>query len=395
MKYLLIAEHDEQSLLTMQTGLETCRDRFEVLTVHNGQQASALLASKPIHLVVVDLTLPRMDGFELLCFLHNHFPEVPTIVLTSFGTPEIETRLVRTGMMGMLEKPIDADEMIQLISNLLEHHSSGAYCSANSIATFLQLVEIERRTCLLEVKGQTGGQGLVYLDKGALYDAVFEQQSAQEALFSMLALDGVTLSLRRAPYKKFKKNIDRSLVELLMEGIRRRNATVRSSTGGNFEDQTNEPDGPVEPNVACAHAVASKHLKGDKIMATIAEVLEKFKVVDGFQAVGAFSPNGEIVAQCNVARIDLAELGALANDVLLKAQKATDMMNVGRGQLVHVEAPKAHIICRCLNEATDFAATSAGRAHVHLVLILNKDGNVAMAKMKVSSVIQEVAEFFR
>ena len=130
-------------------------------------------------------------------------------------------------------------------------------------------------------------------------------------------------------------------------------------------------------------------------MATIAEVLEKFKVVDGFQAVGAFSPNGEIVAQCNVARIDLAELGALANDVLLKAQKATDMMNVGRGQLVHIEAPKAHIICRCLNEATDFAATSAGRAHVHLVLILNKDGNVAMAKMKVSSVIQEVAEFFR
>ena len=76
-------------------------------------------------------------------------------------------------------------------------------------------------------------------------------------------------------------------------------------------------------------------------MATIAEVLEKFKVVDGFQAVGAFSPNGEIVAQCNVASIDLAALGSLANDVLRKAQKATDMMNVGRGQLVHIEAPKA------------------------------------------------------
>ena len=389
MKYLLIADHDEQSLLTMQTGFETCRDRFEVLTAHNGQQASALLASKPIHLVVVDLTLPRLDGFELLCFLHNHFPEIPAIVLTSFGTPEIETRLVRTGMMGMLEKPIDADEMIQLISDLLGHHSSGANCSADSIATFLQLVEIERRTCLLEVKSETGGQGLVYLDKGALYDAVYEQQNAQEALFSMLALDGVTLSLRRAPYKKFKKNIDRSLVELLMEGIRRRDATVRSSSGENIGDQTKEPD------VARSHAAASKHMKGDKSMATIAEVLEKFKVVDGFQAVGAFSPNGEIVAQCNVARIDLAELGALANDVLLKAQKATDMMNVGRGQLVHIEAPKAHIICRCLNEATDFAATSAGRAHVHLVLILNKDGNVAMAKMKVSSVIQEVAEFFR
>ena len=53
------------------------------------------------------------------------------------------------------------------------------------------------------------------------------------------------------------------------------------------------------------------------------------------------------------------------------------------------------MICRCLNEATDFAANASGRAHVHMVLILNKDGNVAMGKMKISSVIQEVAEFFR
>lgn len=130
-------------------------------------------------------------------------------------------------------------------------------------------------------------------------------------------------------------------------------------------------------------------------MSDIKAILEKFKVIDGFQAAGAFSPNGEMVAECNVNGTNLGEMGALANDVLLKAQKTTEIMNVGRGQLVHVEAPKAHVICRCLNEATDFASSSSGRAHVHLVLILEKDGNVAMGKMKVASVIQELAEFFR
>jgi hypothetical protein len=63
--------------------------------------------------------------------------------------------------------------------------------------------------------------------------------------------------------------------------------------------------------------------------------------------------------------------------------------------LVHVEAPKSHVICRCLNEATDFASTASGRAHVHMVLILEKEGNVAMGKMKIASAIQEIAEFFR
>ena len=130
-------------------------------------------------------------------------------------------------------------------------------------------------------------------------------------------------------------------------------------------------------------------------MASITESLEKFKMVDGFMAAGAFSDTGEMVAECNVNGLNLAELGALANDVLLKAQRTTDLMKVGRGQLVHVEAPKAHVICRCLNESTDYAAHTAGRAHVHLVLILNKEGNVAMGKMKVAAIIQEIAEFFR
>jgi hypothetical protein len=79
----------------------------------------------------------------------------------------------------------------------------------------------------------------------------------------------------------------------------------------------------------------------------------------------------------------------------LKAQKATEIMGVGRGQLVHIEAPKAHVFARCLNEATDFAATASGRAHVHMVMVIDKEGNVAMSKMKLSSIISEVAEHFR
>ncbi len=63
------------------------------------------------------------------------------------------------------------------------------------------------------------------------------------------------------------------------------------------------------------------------------------------------------------------------------------MMEVGRGQVVHVEAPKAHIIARCLNENTDFSATEAGKAHLHMILILAKDGNLVMAKMKLGSII--------
>jgi hypothetical protein len=70
-------------------------------------------------------------------------------------------------------------------------------------------------------------------------------------------------------------------------------------------------------------------------------------------------------------------------------------MGTGRGQQVHVEAEKAHIIVRCLNEGTDPLKSQPGKAHIHLVLILNGDASIGYAKVKVGSVIQSLAEEFR
>ena len=397
MKHVLIVDDEEQLLLTMQAGFESYKDRFQVLTARNGKEATALLASTRINLVVTDLKMPEMDGIELLSFLKNNFPEIPAIVMTAFGTPEIENGLLHTNMIRMLEKPVDFDELTQLILSLLEHDLTGGTLTGISVPSFLQLIEMEQNTCLMEVKSAGGEQGLLYFNKGVLYDAMFGNEAGEEAVYSILMLDDVKISFRTLPSKKLKKKIQTPLMKLFMEGIRLKDERALLQAEEEIEHQENEVSEPAPPDPD--HEVVSidesTPMKGDNQMANIQEVLEKFKVVDGFEAVGAFSANGEMVAECSVNGTNLAELGALANDVLLKAQKTTEIMKVGRGQLVHVEAPKAHVICRCLNEATDFAANSSGRAHVHMVLILNKDGNVAMGKMKVSSVIQEVAEFFR
>jgi CheY-like chemotaxis protein/predicted regulator of Ras-like GTPase activity (Roadblock/LC7/MglB family) len=396
MKHVLIVDDEEQLLLTMQAGFESYKDRFQILTARNGKEATALLAATRINLVVTDLKMPEMDGIELLSFLKNNFPEIPAIVMTAFGTPEIENGLLHTNMIRMLEKPVDFDELTQLILSLLEHDLTGGTLTGISVPSFLQLIEMEQNTCLMEVKSAEGEQGLLYFNKGVLYDAMFGKETGEEAVYSILLLDDVKISFRTLPSKKLKKKIETPLMKLLMEGIRLKDERdlLQEEENEDQEHEIGEPASP-DPDDEAAGIDESTPRKGDIQMANIQEVLEKFKVVDGFEAVGAFSANGEMVAECNVNGTNLAELGALANDVLLKAQKTTEIMKVGRGQLVHVEAPKAHVICRCLNEATDFAATSSGRAHVHMVLILNKDGNVAMGKMKISSVIQEVAEFFR
>jgi CheY-like chemotaxis protein/predicted regulator of Ras-like GTPase activity (Roadblock/LC7/MglB family) len=396
MKYVLVVDDEESLLLTIQAGFDSYKDSFEVVTAHNGKEAVAVLESLPISLVVTDLKMPEMDGFELLTYLKNDYPQIPAIVMTAFGTPAIESRLSQTGMMRMLEKPVDFEELTQLIVSLLDQDFTGGTLTGISLPSFLQLIEMEQNTCLMEIMTPMG-QGLLYFNKGVLYDAILGDAKAEEAALTMLAMDDVKISFRNLPSKKLKKRIKKNIMTLIMEGAKLKDEMADlAGTGGKpppdeeYGADVMEAEAPSIP----AHQ-NNELIKGEAKMADMKEILEKFKIVDGFQAVGAFSPNGELVAECNTNGKNLAEMGALANDVLLKAQKTTDIMEVGRGQLVHVEAPKAHVICRCLNESTDFAASTAGRAHVHMVLILEKDGNVAMGKMKISSVIQEIAEFFR
>ena len=388
MKRVLVVDDEEEFLLTLQAGFESYKDRFEVLTAHNGKEAVARLDSTRINLVLTDLKMPEMDGFELLAFIKSNFPEIPAIVMTAFATPGMETQLGQAGNIRLLEKPVDFEELVQVILSLLELDLAGGVLAGISLVSFLQLVEMEQKTCLMEVKGAGRDQGLIYFKKGVLYDAQFGSVTGKEAALSILELEDVKIRFRSLPSKKIKRSIDTRLMNLLMESARRKDEKGMSGDPGIIESVEIIEDIYV-PEI-------KENLKqGDKKMADIKEILEKFKGIDGFQAVGAFSPNGEMVAECNSAGINLGELGALANDVLLKAQKTTEIMDVGRGQLVHVEAPKAHVICRCLNEATDFAASSSGRAHVHMVLILDRDGNVAMGKMKLAPIIQEIAQFFR
>lgn len=409
MKNVLIVDDEKSLLLTMKAGFAAYKDKFTAFTAENGKIAVDILKSNPIDLVVTDLKMPEMDGFELIVHINSEYPDIPVIVMTAFGTPQIEEKLKKSGMLRMLEKPVDFDELTQAILKCLDEKYKGGTLTGISLPSFLQLIEMEQNTCLMEVSVPSGEQGLLYFHEGILYDGLFKDLEGEEAVYAMLVLDDVKISFRSLPDKRFKKKIKGNLMTLLMEGVRRKdeldkkiaeeiinlentaNTSIESDTKENKQSTVEENDKNNQ-----MESDSMKVVKGDSRMSEMFEVLEKLKVVGGFMAVGAFSPNGEMVAEVNVAGINMGELGAIANDVLLKAQKATEHMNVGRGQVVHVEAPKAHVICRCLNEATDFAATATGRAHVHMVLILNKeDGNVALGKMKMEAAIQEVAEYFR
>ena len=119
MKNVLIVDDEKPFLLSVTDGLAAYAKDFAVLTAINGKEAIKVLGSSEVNLVVTDLRMPKMDGFELLAHMSGNYPDIPVIVMTAYGTPEIEERLQKMGTFHYLEKPLDLNVLADKITDAL------------------------------------------------------------------------------------------------------------------------------------------------------------------------------------------------------------------------------------------------------------------------------------
>jgi CheY-like chemotaxis protein len=117
MKNILIIDDDPGFLKTLEEELSSCNEDWNILTAENGKQGVALIDSHSIDLVVTDLRMPVMDGYELLASLRKKRPAVPVIVMTADDTREVGKRLHSLGVERCIAKPFQLSEIVGAISN--------------------------------------------------------------------------------------------------------------------------------------------------------------------------------------------------------------------------------------------------------------------------------------
>lgn len=101
------------------------RSRYNLVMAENGRQALDLLGDLgyPVDLVISDLMMPVMDGYQLLEALKSDDAtrHIPVIMLTARAETQDRLRALRTGVDDYLTKPFDDEELTARIENLLEH----------------------------------------------------------------------------------------------------------------------------------------------------------------------------------------------------------------------------------------------------------------------------------
>ena len=106
---LLLVDDEDRFLTTTQKLLT--KKGLEVFTASNGKDALDLLDNKTIHVVILDVKMPGMDGNTVLKKIKEIHPLVEVIMLTGHGTIESAVEGLKNGAADYLVKPADIEEL--------------------------------------------------------------------------------------------------------------------------------------------------------------------------------------------------------------------------------------------------------------------------------------------
>ena len=97
------------------------RHNYEVVTAKDGVDALAQLQDLNPDVMLLDIEMPRMDGFELAIHMQNeeNFSKIPIIMITSRTGEKHRDRALEIGVANYMGKPYQEDELIQNIQSAL------------------------------------------------------------------------------------------------------------------------------------------------------------------------------------------------------------------------------------------------------------------------------------
>jgi len=113
---VLVVDDDARNIFALTTALEN--QEMEVLSATNGRQAIELIKQTPdLGLVLIDIMMPEMDGYETIREIRRHatFRRLPILALTAKAMKGDREKCLQAGASDYIAKPVNTDELLSLL----------------------------------------------------------------------------------------------------------------------------------------------------------------------------------------------------------------------------------------------------------------------------------------
>jgi CheY-like chemotaxis protein len=336
-KKVLIVDDDQEMLLSLKEGFEKYNATFSVSMAGDGLVATEKLEKDTISLVITDLRMPRMDGFALLSKIMEQYPDIPVIIMTGYSTPEMEKLAQEGGAVGYVEKPFMIDDLAGKVLATLRKESEGGTLHSVSSGMFLQLIEMEQKTCTIRLLDKISGkEGVLFFCDGELFDARTAGLKGEAAAYKIFSWDEVNLSIQNECRQKIQK-IHRDINAILLEAMRLKDEAGEAEEPEVVEEEIEEIEElseELEPETPDPLISIQTRLKEEVGKRCGLEDIYQDNSWDGFMAqisrMGAFFGAGKL----KLVYLDRSE----PNDLILVPGYKTSVL------LVNSKCPRDRII---------------------------------------------------
>jgi CheY-like chemotaxis protein len=214
---ILIADSDTHFLAEMRNGLDKL-GQFRILTALDGVQALAVLRQDSVSILVTCLSMPRMDGLELLAAVSREFPNILSIVTTSFRDMPLVKQADGDSIFSYLNKPFSHIRLHGEIIRMLDYRDEISFQAGMFLSSMLPLINLEQKTCLLEISVGRERKGYFYFRDGIICDVRCGSKAGSEALEEMLHWGPGRYQFKPLPDDPAVREFHEDLTSLIMDG---------------------------------------------------------------------------------------------------------------------------------------------------------------------------------
>lgn len=229
-KKVLITDDDPEILSLLSHTLKQHRD-IDVITADTGIVALKLLGLIKIDMVILDKEMEDMDGLEVLEAITRDYNSMSVMMMTWNKEDSNLKSIHSQAGYRCFEKPFHPDEFLETVVEELYSGPKGVI-DGISIPAFMQMIEMEEKTCTLVIKSAQD-TGVMYFLKGSLLDAETGDLKGQDAAFHIINWVKAAIEIENTCRKR-DKNIRLSLMQILMEAAKMKD-DIYADEGGNEE----------------------------------------------------------------------------------------------------------------------------------------------------------------
>jgi DNA-binding response OmpR family regulator len=122
-KRLLIVDDERDIVTTLSRNF--AREGFDIFTASNGHEAMITAIENRPGIVLLDYSLPVLDGLDVLRELKREMPEIIVIVITGMGSEDVAVEAMKRGARDYVRKPFDLIKLTKLVRGYLDEYYQG------------------------------------------------------------------------------------------------------------------------------------------------------------------------------------------------------------------------------------------------------------------------------